>query len=291
MISPNTGKAIGLHPGIDVVSFTGSTEIGRMFMKYAAESNLKRVVLECGGKNPAVVLEDAEDLDLVAEHVVNGAFWNMGENCSASSRLIVHEKVKDELIKRILARTRNWKTGDPLDPTNHLGAIVSKEQYDKVLSYIETGKNEGAKVLEGGAALEAGGGLFIEPTLFDGVTPEMTIAKEEIFGPVFAIIEVTSDAHALAVANDTCYGLQASLFTSNVTKAHRFARALQAGTVSVNCYSEGDASTPFGGYKLSGFGGRDNSLQAHDQYCETKTIWLDLSDDAIDDVIAGDAAS
>ena len=208
----------------------------------------------------------------------------MGQNCTANSRVIVHKNVRAELVDKIREQMRSWKTGDPLDPTNHLGAIVSKEQYDKILSYIDIGKEEGATVLEGGACID-GEGLFIEPTLFDAVTPGMTIATEEIFGPVFAIIEVTSDAHALAVANDTCYGLQASLFTSNVTTAHRYARALQAGTVSVNCYSEGDAATPFGGYKLSGFGGRDNSLQAHDQYCETKTIWLDLSDDPIDDVV------
>jgi gamma-glutamyl-gamma-aminobutyraldehyde dehydrogenase len=282
---PDVGEPLGRHDDVQVVSFTGSTEVGRRFLEYSAQSNLKRVVLECGGKNPAVVLSDASNLDHAAKQITYAALWNMGQNCTANSRVIVHRNIRDELIGKIREQMRSWKTGDPLDPTNQLGAIVSKEQYDKILSYIETGKKEGAKVLEGGAALRIGDGLYIEPTLFDGVTPEMAIAQEEIFGPVFAIIEVTSDAHALAVANDTCYGLQASLFTSNVTKAHRYARALQAGTVSVNCYSEGDATTPFGGYKLSGFGGRDNSLQAHDQYCETKTIWIDLSDNPIDDAI------
>ncbi len=285
---PDVGEPLGRHDDVQVVSFTGSTEVGRKFLEYSAQSNLKRIVLECGGKNPAVVLADADNLDHAAKHIVYSALWNMGQNCTANSRIIVHEKVKAKLIERILEQLRSWETGDPLDPTKQLGAIVSKEQYDKILSYIEIAKKEGAKVLAGGAAIKSGDGLFIEPTLFDGVTPDMTIAKEEVFGPVFTIIEVSSDAHAVAIANDTCYGLQASLYTSSVTNAHRVARALQAGTVSVNCYAEGDIATPFGGYKLSGFGGRDNSLQAHEQYCETKTIWIDLSDNPIDDTVSGE---
>ena len=280
---PSTGEPIGRHEDIQVVSFTGSTEVGRRFLKYSAETNLKRVVLECGGKNPALVLSDADDLEHAAKHIVYAALWNMGQNCTANSRIIVHEDVREELVERIFAQMKEWKTGDPLDPTNHLGAIISKEQYDKILSYIETGKKEGGKIVAGGSAIKNGDGLFIEPTIFDKVTPDMTIAREEIFGPVVAIIEVSSDAAGLALANDTCYGLQASLYTSSVKNAHRYARAIQAGTVSVNCYAEGDIATPFGGYKLSGFGGRDNSLQAHEQYCETKTIWIDLSDDPIDE--------
>lgn len=285
---PEVGEPLGRHSDVQVVSFTGSTEVGRKFLEYSAQSNLKRIVLECGGKNPAVVLSDADNLDHAAKHIVYAALWNMGQNCTANSRVIVHKDVKQKLLERILEQLRSWKTGDPLDPTNQLGAIVSKEQYDKILDFIEIGKKEGAKVLVGGAAMKIGDGFFIEPTLFDGVTPEMTIAREEIFGPVFAIIEVSSDAQAVAMANDTCYGLQASLYTASVKNAHRYARALQAGTVSVNCYAEGDIATPFGGYKLSGFGGRDNSLQAHEQYCETKTIWIDLSDDPIDDTVAAD---
>ncbi len=285
---PDVGEPIGRHDGVQVVSFTGSTEVGRKFLEYSAQSNLKRIVLECGGKNPAVVLSDADNLDHAAKHIVYAALWNMGQNCTANSRVIVHKDVKPKLLERILEQLRSWKTGDPLDPTNQLGAIVSKEQYDKILDFIEVGKKEGANVLVGGSAMKIGDGMFIEPTLFDNVTSEMTIAREEIFGPVFAIIEVSSDARAVAMANDTCYGLQASLYTSSVKNAHRYARALQAGTVSVNCYAEGDIATPFGGYKLSGFGGRDNSLQAHEQYCETKTIWIDLSDDPIDDAVAGD---
>lgn len=288
---PEVGEPIGLHPDIQVVSFTGSTEVGRRFLEYSARSNLKRIVLECGGKNPAVVLHDADRLDHVARQIVHSALWNMGQNCTANSRVVVHRDVKDALLERILEQLRIWKTGDPLDPTNHLGAIASREQYDKILGYLDVGRKEKASILAGGSALGIDGGLFIEPTIFGDVTPGMRIAREEIFGPVFGIIEVESDAHALQVANDSSYGLQASLYTSNVRNAHRFARALQAGTISVNCYAEGDIATPFGGYKLSGFGGRDNSLQAHDQYCETKTIWLDLSDNAYDSAVGSPVAA
>jgi len=274
----SAGAPLGLHPEVDMVSFTGSTEVGRKFLEYSARSNLKRVVLECGGKNPCVVLDDAENLDVVAEHATQAVFWNMGENCSSNSRLIVHRNTKDDLVKRILHRIRDWRTGDPLDPANRLGAIVSKEQYDRILHYIEQGRREGADLILGGKAIEAEGGFFIEPTVFDNVTPDMTIAREEIFGPVLAVIVIGSADEAVKMANDTNYGLAASVFTSNVKRAHRVARAIRAGTVTVNCYGEGDITTPFGGYKQSGFGGRDNSIHAHDQYTEMKTIWLDISD-------------
>lgn len=280
-----TGRLIGLHADIDMVSFTGSTEVGRLFLKYAADSNLKRIVLECGGKNPCVVLDDADSLDVVARHSAQAVFWNMGENCSSNSRLIVHAKVKDALIERVLAEARNWRTGNPLDPVNRLGAIVSKEQHAQILGFIETGRAEGARVVLGGNAISATGGFFIEPTILDNVTPSMTVGREEIFGPVLAVITVGSLEEAVRVANDTRYGLTASVFTQNVKRAHRVARALRVGTVTINCYGEGDASTPFGGYKQSGFGGRDNGIQAHDQYTELKTIWLDLSDAEVEDAI------
>ncbi len=273
-----TGKAIGLHPDIDMVSFTGSTEIGRRFLEYSAQSNLKRIVLECGGKNPCIVLEDAEDLDTVAAHATQAVFWNMGENCSSNSRLIVHEKIKDALLERILQHLRSWPTGNPLDPANRLGAIVSKNQYDRILGYIKKGEESGAKLVHGGKAREETAGYFIEPTIFDNVSPDSAIAREEIFGPVLAIITVGSMDEAIRVANDTPYGLTASVFTANVKRAHRAARQIRAGTVTVNCYGEGDISTPFGGFKQSGFGGRDNSIHAHDQYTEMKTIWIDVSD-------------
>lgn len=261
-----------------MVSFTGSTETGRRFLRYSADSNLKKVVLECGGKNPAVVLEDAEDLDLVAGHVVNAAFWNMGENCSANSRLIVHKSVKDALMKRILARTRDWKTGDPLDPKNHLGALIDKDHCKKVASYLKPGKKT-PKPLVGGTV----DGAFVKPTIYDGLTTKDKLAQEEIFGPVLSVITVCSLEEALEVANDTDYGLAASIFTANGKKAIRAARVIKAGTVTINCYGEGDISTPFGGYKQSGFGGRDNGIHAHDQYTELKTIWIDLSDSAAEE--------
>ena len=269
-MGPDVGEPMGRHDGIDMLSFTGSTETGRRFLKYSSESNLKKIVLECGGKNPAIVLEDAEDLDLVAAHIVNGAFWNMGENCSASSRLIVHQSVKDDLMKRIIARTRDWKTGDPLNPAHHLGALVDKEHFKKVSAYLKKGK-----VLIGGKTEQ---GCYVLPTIIDGVKPSDKLAQEEVFGPVLAVITVRSTEEAVAVANQTDYGLAASLFSANGKQALRVAREIRAGTVTINCYGEGDITTPFGGYKQSGFGGRDNSLHAHDQYTELKTIWIDLSD-------------
>ena len=279
-LGPDVGEPMGRHHGIGSISFTGSTEVGRLFLEFSAQSNLKKITLECGGKNPAVVLSDAKNLDNIASHVAYSALWNMGQNCTANARLIVHKDLKQPLLEKVLKEFDNWKTGDPLDPSNQLSAIITPGQYDKILSYIDIAAKQGANLIYGGNAIKIGNGLFIEPTIFDNVTPEMTIAKEEIFGPVLGIMTVNSDEEAIALANDTCYGLQTSLFTSNVTNAHRFARALQAGTVSVNCYGEGDITTPFGGYKLSGFGGRDNAFSAHDQYTETKTIWIDLSEDS-----------
>ena len=260
---PSVGEPLGRHEGVDMVSFTGSTDTGRRFLHYSADSNLKKVVLECGGKNPAVVLADAENLDHVAMHVVNAAFWNMGENCSAASRLIVHKDVKPALLERINARMRDWKTGDPLDPANHLGALVDAEHCAKVRGYLD--------------AADAGDGPFVLPVVYE-VSKTDARAREEIFGPVLCVIEVSSTDEAIAVANDTEYGLAASVFTGNARQAIRAARDIRAGTVTVNCYGEGDAATPFGGYKQSGFGGRDNGLHAHDQYTEIKTIWIDLSD-------------
>ncbi|WP_439142811.1 aldehyde dehydrogenase [Planktotalea sp.] len=264
---PSVGEPLGMHMDVDMVSFTGSTETGRRFLRYAADSNLKKTVLECGGKNPAVVLEDAENLGHVASHVVNAAFWNMGENCSAASRLIVHESVKDELLTHITAQMREWKTGDPLDPQNHLGALIDAEHCAKVASYLK------GEALIGGTQ----DGPYVVPTVYD-VAKEDPRAREEIFGPILSVLTVASDEEAIGLANDTEYGLAASVYTANTRRALRAARAIRAGTVTVNCYGEGDIATPFGGYKQSGFGGRDNGIHAHDQYTEIKTIWVDLSD-------------
>ncbi len=272
------GQAVGRHMGVDAVSFTGSTEVGRMFLQYSAESNLKRIVLECGGKSPQVVMADVADLDAVAEHAVNAIFWNMGENCSAGSRLIVHREVKDALLEKIVALSKQWTVGDPLDPETRIGALIEKRHLEKVLFYIEAGKTEGAELILGGnRVLVESGGYFVEPTIFDKVNNDMKIAQEEIFGPVLATIVFDSEEEAIALANDTTYGLAASLYTDNVNVAHRVARAIKAGTISVNCYSEGDMTTPFGGFKQSGFGGRDNAIHAHDQYTEIKTIWMQFS--------------
>ena len=260
---PDVGEPLGRHMDVDMVSFTGSTETGRRFLKYAAESNLKEVVLECGGKNPAVVMSDAENLGHVAEHLANAAFWNMGENCSAASRLIVHQDVKDELLERLNAQMRNWKVGDPLDPANYLGAMVDAEHCAKVRGFMDKG--------------DGGNGPFIQPTVYED-SKDSARVRDEIFGPVLSVITVASDDEAVAVANDTQYGLAASVFTANTRKAIRAAREIKAGTVSVNCYGEGNAATPFGGFKQSGFGGRDNGLHAHDQFTNVKTIWIDLND-------------
>ena len=272
------GKALGEHMDVDCVGFTGSTETGRHFLRYAADSNLKRVLLECGGKNPMVVFEDAEDLDTVAEHAVNSAFWNMGENCSSNSRIIVHSALKDELLELIVDKTRSWVVADPMNSACRIGPMIEEAHLNKVLDHIALAQKDGAILAFGGKrVLSDTGGFFVEPTIFDGVTRDMRIAREEVFGPVMAVMTFDTPEEAITVANDTDFGLAASVFTRSNKTAHNAARSIKAGTVTVNCYGEGDITTPFGGYKLSGFGGRDKSLAAHDQYCELKTIWLDLS--------------
>ena len=269
---PDVGEPIGRHPDIDMVSFTGSTQTGKKFLSYSAESNAKEVVLEMGGKNPAIVMDDAENLDRVADHIVNGAFWNMGENCSASSRLIVHSAIKDELLTRIKHHAEHWNIGDPLDPETRLGALVSEDHFKKVCGFLDKAEN----VLLGGTAEDG----FVSATVVAVEDNHSPLAREEIFGPVLSVIEVTGFDEAIRIANETPYGLCASLFTANAKRAIRGARMLKAGTVTVNSFGEGDISTPFGGFRQSGFGGRDNGLHAHDQYTQVKTIWIDLADDA-----------
>jgi gamma-glutamyl-gamma-aminobutyraldehyde dehydrogenase len=270
------GEAIGLHPDINLVTFTGSTEVGKKLLEYSGKSNMKRVVLECGGKNPCVVLEDAKNLDAVADHQAFSIMTNMGQNCASNSRLIVHEAIKDQLVSKIVERCTSWKIGNPLELDTQLGATIGKDHFNSILRHIEKAKAEGATLKCGGQNLDKVG-YFIEPTVFDDVTANMSIAKEEIFGPVLAVMSFTNEDEAIRMANDSVYGLTASLHTSDLTKAHTLSRKLKAGTVSINCYGEGDRSTPFGGFKESGFGGRDNGIHAHDQYTELKTIWVDLS--------------
>lgn len=270
------GEPLGRHPDVDMVSFTGSTVTGRRFLHYSADSNLKEVVLELGGKNPCIVLDDAENLDAVAAHVVNGAFWNMGQNCSAGSRLIVQRGIRDQLLAKVQEVTAQWLVGDPLDPKVRVGALVSQTHFEKVSSYLAMAKSE--NVLIGGNVVSQG---FIEPTVVE-TARDSRLAVEEIFGPILTVVVVDSVEEAISVANDTEYGLAASIFSANGKKALRGARALRAGTVTVNSFGEGDISTPFGGYKQSGFGGRDNSVHAHDQYTQLKTIWIDLTDQSED---------
>jgi len=271
------GKALGLHMDIDGLAFTGSTQVGKYFMEYSGQSNLKRVALECGGKSPHIIMDDCPDLDAAAESAASAIFFNQGEVCTAGSRLLVDAKIKDAFMEKLVAATKSWVPGDPLDPATCLGAIVDSEQHERVLSYIKQGLADCGNCLTGGKAARANtGGLFVEPTIFDGVTPDMTIAKEEIFGPVLAVMEFNGEDEAIRIANDTIYGLAAAVWSKDISRAHRMARAVQAGTVWVNCWDpSGDMSIPFGGYKQSGFG-RDKSLHAIDKYMNLKTTWVQL---------------
>jgi gamma-glutamyl-gamma-aminobutyraldehyde dehydrogenase len=273
------GELLGRHPDVDCLAFTGSTEVGRRFLTWSAESNLKRVLLELGGKSPQLVFPDVTDVVAIAAQVAMAIFWNMGENCSAGSRLVVHHSIKPRLLDALEAELANWPVGDPLDPATKIGALISRGHMEKVLGYVESGRREGARLVVGGERILAEtGGWFVPPTIFDGVRNDMRIAREEIFGPVLSVIEFETEAEAVAIANDTPYGLAASLYTDDLNVAHRVAGRLKAGVVGINAYSEGDLTTPFGGYKLSGFGGHDKSVHAHDQYTETKTTWIQLRD-------------
>jgi acyl-CoA reductase-like NAD-dependent aldehyde dehydrogenase len=271
------GKALALHMEVNCIAFTGSTATGRLIMQYAGQSNLKRVSLECGGKSPNIVLADYPDLEKAATAAAFAIFFNQGEMCSAGSRLLVQESIRDALLEKVHAVARQMQPGDPLDPATKLGAIVDEVQMSRVLSYIDSAKQDGARLSLGGSRVrEQTGGYFVEPTVFDSVKPEMKIAREEVFGPVLSTITFKTVDEAIAIANDVIYGLVAGVWTRDITTAHRLARALQAGTVYVNCYDADDITVPFGGFKQSGIG-RDKSLHAFDKYTELKTTWLDLS--------------
>jgi 4-(gamma-glutamylamino)butanal dehydrogenase len=270
------GQAVGLHPDIDMVTFTGSTEVGRMFLRYAADSNLKNIVLECGGKSPQIVMADCRDqLDLIAADLAQAAFWNAGQNCSAGSRILADASIKDELVARLAAQAGDLVVGDPGDDATVMGPLIEQDAMDRVLRYIDGAAGAGASVAAGGSRLfEESGGWYVGATVLDNVSPAMAVAREEIFGPVVSVLSFADEAGATELANQTDYGLAATVWSHDIDAAIRMARAVRAGTVAVNGYSEGDIGTPFGGYKMSGFGGRDNGLEALDQYTQLKTIWV-----------------
>lgn len=273
-----TGKALGLHPDVDMVTFTGSTEVGRAFLRYAADSNLKGIVLECGGKSPQIVMADCRDqLDVVAADLAEAAFFNAGQNCSAGSRILVHSSIKDDFVAALAKEADKLTVGDPTEDSTAIGALIEPSALDRVVDYVEQAKADGARIVTGGERLFAEtGGYFMGATVIDDVTPQMSVARDEIFGPVVSVLTFDDVEEALTLANDTAYGLAATVWSKDIDVALRAARAVRAGTVAVNGYSEGSIGTPFGGYKLSGFGGRDNGLEALEQYTEVKTIWITL---------------
>ena len=272
----SVGQAIVEHPGIDKVAFTGDTTTGKAIMRSAADT-LKRITLELGGKSPNIVLADA-DVEAAIRGATIGIFYGKGEVCAAGSRLLVDRSIKSEFIDKLAARARKMVPGDPLDPKTRFGALSSKKQMENVLRYIDSGRAEGAALVAGGARADigTGKGYFVQPTVFADVRPEMTIAREEIFGPVLAAIEFADLDEAIARANDSPYGLAAGVWTRDVKKAHYVARRLQAGTVWVNTYNVYDTAAPFGGYKQSGFG-REMSAHALEHYTQVKSVWVDLN--------------
>ena len=271
---PEAGSPLALHMDVDCIAFTGSTRVGKQIHVMAGQSNLKRAWTELGGKSPNIVFADCPNLDKAVESAVGSIFFNQGESCNAPSRLFVEASIKDRFLEKALKLVPGYAPANPTLPETVMGAVVDQVQMNTVLRYIESGKAEGAKLIAGGEqALQETGGYYVLPTIFDGVTPEMTIAREEIFGPVLSVQSFTDTADVVRQANASVYGLQAGVWTSDINKAHGVARALRAGTVHVNQYDEDDITVPFGGYKQSGVG-RDKSLHAFDKYTETKTTWI-----------------
>lgn len=267
------GKALGLHMDVDCLAFTGSTAVGKLFMGYSAESNLKPVWPETGGKSPNLIFADC-DLDAAVEHAAMGIFFNQGEVCSANSRILIESSIKEAFVKKFVAKAVSMKVGDPLDADTQVGALIDQQHACNVREFIKQAQAEGAEMLTGGIGDEAT--AVIAPTIFDGVNPDMQIARDEVFGPVAALMTFETEEEAIRIANDSLYGLAASLWTTNLNRAHRVSKKLRAGTVSVNTMDALDFSTPFGGFKQSGFG-RDLSLHALDKFTQLKTTWIKLS--------------
>ena len=271
---PEAGSPLALHMDVDCIAFTGSTRVGKQIHVMAGQSNLKTAWTELGGKSPNIVFADCPDLDRAVEAAIGGIFFNQGESCNAPSRLFLEESIRDAFLEKALKQVPQYQPGNPLDQKTVMGAIVDQVQLDNVMRYIGLGQSEGAQLLAGGSlASPVAGGCYVQPTIFGGVTPAMTIAREEIFGPVLSVLSFTDAADAVQQANASVYGLQACVWTRDINKAHGVARALRAGTVHVNSYDEDDITVPFGGFKQSGVG-RDKSLHAFDKYTETKTTWI-----------------
>ena len=274
-LGETAGAALALHKDVAKIAFTGSTEIGRKMLVYAGQSNMKRVALECGGKSPQIFLADLPDIDVAVNYAINGIYGNMGEVCNAGSRLLIDKRISKDFIARFIERGKSaYRAGDPLDPATNLGPLVTASHRARVMSYIQRGKNEGARLEFGGTAPDEPG-CFLDPTLFTGVNNQMTIAQEEIFGPVAAAIEVDGIEHAVAVANDSIYGLAAAVWTRDVSVAHKAVRDLEAGVIWVNCFDHGDMTQPFGGYKQSGQG-RDKCIESLLSYTQMKSAWVHL---------------
>jgi len=270
------GKALALHNDVDTIVFTGSTAIAKQLLVYAGESNMKRVWMEAGGKSPNIVFADAPNLDEAAQAAAGAICFNQGEVCTAGSRLLVEASIKDEFIKKVAEAMKSWQPGNPLDPNTNVGAIVDQTQFERVLGYINKGQDEGAKICCGGdKATPVANGLYIQPTMFSEVNNSMAIAADEIFGPVLSVITFESTEEAIEIANDTPYGLAAGIWTTDLSKAHKMAKAVKAGSVWVNQWDGGDMTAPFGGFKQSG-NGRDKSLHAFDKYTELKATWIKL---------------
>lgn len=267
------GRALGLHDDVDCLAFTGSTPVGKMFQQYAGQSNMKQVWLETGGKSPNLVFADCDDLEAAADMAAFGIFFNQGEVCSANSRLLVERSIHGDFVKMLMERAKGFKPGNPLDPASKMGAIVSQEQHERILSMIASGKKDADCVIGGNAMQVDNRGLYVEPTIFDNVAHGSEIATDEIFGPVLSVIPFDTEEEAVSIANDTIYGLAASLWTGSLSRAHRVSRLLKAGTVSVNTVDALSPMTPFGGFKQSGVG-RDLSLHALDKYTALKTTWI-----------------